>query len=162
MVVKIKQRGIDLGAMIERAEKINGRRVIVGPKGERNRRIAKVQEYGATNVPVGGEFGEFWRKRTGRSTINIPERSFIRNGWDSNEGAIMPVVELVAKQYARGAISEDTLFSSVGNTVANAIKDYMRTLNDPPNSPLVVEFKGFNDPLIHTGELLRSVDYDVE
>lgn len=160
--ITIRERGIDIDELIQRAENVNGKKVIIGPKGSRNRDIAKVHEYGAIEMPVSGAFGEFWKRKTGRDTINIPERSFIRNGWDNNAATLVPYIERVAGQYATGGITDAELFQLTGRKVALAIQDYMRALTAPPNHPLVQEYKGFNDPLIHTGQLLASVDYEVQ
>lgn len=39
------------------------------------------------------------------------------------------------------------------------ISDYIRIWTSPPNAPATIKKKGFNDPLVDTGRMMRSVDW---
>ena len=48
-----------------------------------------------------------------------------------------------------------------GAVFSNLLQQTMVKLNTPPNSEATIELKGFDDPLIETGQLASSVDYKV-
>lgn len=48
-----------------------------------------------------------------------------------------------------------------GAVFSNLLQQTMVKLNTPPNSEATIELKGFDDPLIETGQLVSSVDYKV-
>jgi hypothetical protein len=115
-------------------------------------------------------------------TKSIPERNFMslaRRGIVKNCDPLLK--DLAKLQEGRGA---EALRNAIGEAGKSAIQDAITELNDPPNStkPLgewlagilseklgrkitadmsYVDVKGSDNPLIWTGHLLSSVDYDV-
>lgn len=53
-------------------------------------------------------------------------------------------------------------YTRLGPIAVNDMKGVIDEWTSPPNSPVTVEIKGFNDPLILTGHMRDSVDYKVE
>ena len=52
-------------------------------------------------------------------------------------------------------------YNLLGQTCVNTIQTYIRDLSSPANSGLTVANKGSSSPLVDTGRLLGSIDYEV-
>lgn len=52
-------------------------------------------------------------------------------------------------------------YNFIGKTLANELKQSIITWSIPPNAPLTIELKGFNNPLIETGLMRDSVKYKI-
>ena len=50
----------------------------------------------------------------------------------------------------------------MGVEIVGEIQESIINFSDPPNAPSTIARKGFDDPLIDTGTMLRSVDFEVE
>lgn len=127
--------------------------------------IAAVQEFGA-NVPVTQKMrgylasqGLFLKATT--THIRIPERSYIRAGWDQNEPTIVKkYTDLLGKAIANG-VSPDALLDALGLESQGALQQFARDLSSPSNHPFTVEQKGSSNPLVDTGNLIASIEYDI-
>ena len=53
-------------------------------------------------------------------------------------------------------------YQKIGKMASADLKEVIEDWNSPPNAPLTVELKGFNNPLIETGKLHDSITYKVE
>ena len=51
--------------------------------------------------------------------------------------------------------------SLMGEYVKGQLQKSIRDLKTPVNAPSTVQKKGFDDPLIDTGHMINSVDYEV-
>lgn len=61
-----------------------------------------------------------------------------------------------------GTMSVDDMLDLCGNQLATAIKKYARDLSSPANSSLTIEWKGSSNPLVDTGNMIASIDWEVE
>lgn len=96
------------------------------------------------------------------TTIVIPERSFIRTGHDENIDRIMKQTERAIAAVVAGTMSVDDMLDLCGEQLATAIKKYARDLSSPANSSLTIEWKGSSNPLVDTGNMIESIDWEVE
>jgi len=127
--------------------------------------IAAVQEFGA-NVPVTPKMrgylasqGLYLKATT--TQIRIPERSFIRAGWDQNEPDIVQkYADLLGVAVARG-VSPDALLDALGLESQGALQQFARDLRSPANHPFTVKQKGSSNPLVDTGNLIANIEYEV-
>lgn len=94
--------------------------------------------------------------------ITIPERAFLRNGYDENKDEVIAKAEAVLGDVIGGTMSEQKLFELVGLLLKSKIQDYARDLNSPPNHPYTVERKGSSNPLVSSGNLIGAISYKVE
>jgi hypothetical protein len=110
------------------------------PDGKPVAMIAAIQEFGAPRA-------------------GIPPRPFFRNmiaakspEWGPATGAL-----LIANDY-------DALktLQQVGEAVAGQLRQSIVDLVDPPLAPSTIKRKGHSKPLIDTGHMLNSVDYEVQ
>lgn len=155
----------NLAEMERIAGSINGKKVIIGPTGTRNRNLAKIHEYGVTiNVTDkmrGYLASQGLHLKKSTTTIHIPERSFIRNGWDSNANEILNRIEGLVADVVHGK-SVSHLTDGTGDLVVRALKEYAKDLDSPSLHPFTIERKGSTDPLIDSGGMVGSIDYEVK
>lgn len=110
--------------------------------------------------PVGKDSFEvmFWLTRK----VHIPERAFLRNGYDDHISDIRDHVDAMLPNVLLGRMKVTTLCKELGLELSGAIKDNARDLSDPPNSWATVETKGSSNPLVDTGDMIGSITYEVE
>lgn len=96
------------------------------------------------------------------SSVHIPERSFLRAGFDECVGEVNKKSDILLIKFLDGTISEDSLFDFIGNMFASKIKNYASSLSDPPNKALTVNNKKSDNPLTDTGDMINSITYKVE
>ena len=119
--------------------------------------IASVHEFGVQIqvTPAMRAFlhhiGIHLKKET--ETINIPERSFVRSGWDAKLPDIEQKITMLLDAVLMGEIDAMTFYNSIGGQVVVYLQEYLTALSSPPNHPATVEQKGSSNPLVDTGRL---------
>ena len=116
------------------------------PSGEPSAQIAKWNEEG---------------HKTGGGGIS-PPRPMIRVG-------AAPKVEKLVGETVRNSLTRIVLGDSdwkeelerIGQGAEKILKKEIEDWTTPPNRPLTIKLKGFNDPLIDTGQMLDQVTYRV-
>lgn len=96
------------------------------------------------------------------SKVVIPERAFLRTGHDENVDAVLKKAGKVVNMYLDGKISETLACKYLGQQMASKIKLSARDLKDPSNNWTTTETKKSSNPLVDTGEMIRSITYKVE
>lgn len=97
----------------------------------------------------------------GVAVKGIPERSFIRAGFDYYRSRIEEnAVELLEQVIYKG-LSAYTFFDALGHIMVGFIQTYITDLDTPPLSPITIKKKGSSNPLIDTGQLRDSITYEV-
>lgn len=91
-------------------------------------------------------------------TANIPARPFFRNTiaekqdeWADNAASIL--------QHADGDVGK--ALALIGEGVKGDIVEAIQNFREPENAPSTVKKKGFNKPLIDTGDLWRAIQSEV-
>ena len=95
-------------------------------------------------------------------TSHIPSRPFIAIATDEHKGWQSEVkVRMLDVMSPEGSISEslDAIGKQMKTDIKNVIGDRGKLA---PNAPSTVARKGHNYPLIDTGTLLDSIDYEVK
>lgn len=96
-------------------------------------------------------------------SINIPPRPFISAGHDENSARIIAQTERALGQVLAGKMSIDDMLDLYGQQMATAIKTYARDLRSPPNSPITIENKGSDNPLVgKTSALIEGITWKRE
>lgn len=143
--------------------------------------VAFWNEYGATaNIPahtktinrsINEKTGEF--RRGGRfvkesaanfqNTVNvpaysvtIPPRPFFRTTVSNNKKNWVLSIQNLMKMH-----EPEKAMGLMGEHIKDQIVQSIIGWSDPPNAPYTVKKKGFNNPLIQTGQLSRSISYEV-
>lgn len=149
--------------LIETLRSMEGRQVEIGALQGENRWLAGIHEFGCT-IPVTPKMRAFLHHqglhlKDSTTVITIPERSFLRAGYDENEQRIARQTERALSRVLDGKMSVDKMLDAYGEQFAAAIKLYMRNLSEPPNHPYTIDQKGSSNPLIDTGGLLESITW---
>ena len=145
---------------------LNGVKVNVGVLEGEHAWLARIHEYGC-KIPVTDKMRKWFAaqgyplKKT-TTVITIPERSFLRAGYDQNIDSVIKEAEGMLPDVMLGTMSVEEYAKAVGLTLAGAIKEYAVDLRDPPNSGMTVERKGSSNPLVDTGSMIDGITYEVE
>lgn len=151
--------------MIAEIKDLNGKKIKVGVAGE-NAWLAGIHEYGCRIIIT--EKMRNWLRANGlpvrASTrhITIPERSFLRGGFDNCQDEVANKISMMVPLVLNGEISKKTFYDTAGTLFRDRVKDYAVSLNSPPNHPFTVERKGSSNPLVDTGEMIDNISYEVE
>lgn len=151
---------------MERAvAELNGRRVNVGASGEQSW-LASIHEYGC-KIKVTDKMRAYLHSqglhlKADTEYITIPERAFLRNGFDTNKDSVMKDAEQILPSVLDGSLATDEFLKMIGLILSSDIKDYARQLDSPPLHPFTVKQKGSTNPLIDTGDMIESITYEVE
>lgn len=107
-----------------------------------------------TSVPMVAAIQEF-----GAPSKGIPPRPFFRGMIAEKKDTWGPAIGnlMKANQYD----AEKTL-GQAGAGIKGQLQQSIKDLTSPPLAPSTVAAKGFDKPLIDTGHMLNSVDYDVK
>ena len=129
--------------------------------------IAAANEFGA-EIPVTDKMRGFFAYKFGvnlkKSTtkITIPERSFIRGGYDQNQRSLQRTKQrawglvLDGKLTARGALG------LIGEEHQGQVREFMIALSEPGNSGLTERNKNSSNPLVNEGRLVDSVRWEYD
>lgn len=163
--IKVSYKSSDNGfrSMKKRLENINGTAVEVGVLKGEHAWLASIHEYGC-DIPVTDKMraylasqGLHLKKTT--THIHIPERSFLRTGFDENKADVMKKAQVMLSDVADGKMSEEGFYKAIGLELSSKIKDYARDLDSPPNHPFTTERKGSSNPLVDTGDMIGSITW---
>ena len=128
--------------------------------------IAGVHEYGisievtdAMRGYLSAVLDIYLKKST--THINIPERSFIRAGFDQNKSKIIKSGEGLLERVINLELSVDAFFDALGESIVGMIQEYMTDLRDPGLHPKTIEQKKSSNPLVDTGQLRDSITHKV-
>lgn len=110
-----------------------------------------------SNVAL-GVVHEFGAPRAG-----VPERSFLRRTFDAKKELWYGLALRLLKKVAADKLDLDTAFGLLGEKMKADIKLGITSGVGipPPNAPATVKAKGSDRPLVDTGRLVGSIDYEV-
>lgn len=95
-------------------------------------------------------------------SVHIPERSFLRAGFDEHRKEVERKTEKILGLLLNGEMSEERFLRLVGILLKSRIQEYARKLNQPPNHPFTIERKGSSNPLVDTKDMINGIIYEVE
>lgn len=148
-------------------KQLDGKKVSVGVLGGgESSWLASIHEYGCI-IPVTPKMRAYLHRqglhlKATTTEIRIPERAFLRNGYDENKDAVIDKAEALLGDVLSGTMSTNQLFELVGLLLKSKIQDYARDLDSPANHPFTVERKGSSNPLVQSGDMIGAIDYRVE
>lgn len=157
----------DFPKMERSLKQLDGKKVSVGVLGGGEQTwLASIHEYGC-RIEVTPRMraylhGQGLHLKSTTTHITIPERAFLRNGYDESKDEVIKKAEAVLGDVLGGTMSAEQLFELVGLLLKSKIQDYARELDSPPNHPYTVENKGSSNPLVDSGDMIGAIDYKVE
>lgn len=95
------------------------------------------------------------------SVSGVPERSFMRSTAKEKRAAWSKKLVDGIGDAIKGKGTFVDAVSRVGIIAESDIKQKIVEIDDPPNSPQVIEDKGSSNPLVDTGHLTRSITHAV-
>ena len=129
-------------------------------------KVAQIQEFGA-RIPVTDKMRKWFAvqgfplsKHT--TEIVIPPRAFVRQTADKNKKDWMWKFRDDLVKVLDGKMEFEQALNRVGVRAQGDLKQMIAEFSTPANSPMTIAKKGFNNPLVDTGIMLDTVDYDVE
>lgn len=165
MGAKVTTKRNDFPKMSKEIMAISGKSVEAGVLKGENAWLASIHEYGC-NIPVTKKMRNYLHRqglhlRKSTTHIYIPERSFLRTGYDTNKAAVMKKAQMMLADVATGRMSAEDCMEGVGIELADKIQEYAIDLSDPKNHPFTVEQKGTANPLVHTGDMIGGITWRV-
>lgn len=147
-------------------EGLDGKKVNVGCLKGEHRWLAAIHEYGC-KINVTPKMRAYLHYqgihlKADTTVIVIPERSFIRAGYDGSIDKVLKQADILLADVAKGTMSADELLQTVGILLASEIKEYATNLDSPPNSSMTTSRKGSSNPLWDTGQMIGGITYEVE
>ena len=142
--VKLIDHGFD--NIIRQALKLDGKGVKVGI------RRGKGSHDGTDmlDIAVYNHFG----------TSTIPARPFISDCAEKNAGQIQEAQKRLVYRVYQGSLSADGALAELGAWYVNVQKGHILHGGWTPNAPATVKRKGSNKPLVDTGQLVNTVDWE--
>lgn len=166
MAVKFKTV-VDLTDDIAKAaSSLSGKKVNVGVLTGEHQWLAGIHEYGCI-IPVTPKMRAYLHTigvhmKKSATKIVIPERSFLRAGYDQNREAITKKASRLLGDVMGGTMSEEQFFEIFGTEFREAIKDYAIELSDPPKQEWPTRDPAKSNPLVMTGDMIGGIEYEVE
>jgi len=93
--------------------------------------------------------------------VTIPERSFLRSGFDENVDKITRKIGRMMNDVLRFGVSPDEFLEAIGLEFAGLIQKKLRGIKSPPNHYSTTLTKGSSNPLIDTGRLVGAIRHKV-
>ena len=94
-------------------------------------------------------------------SVTIPERSFIRAGYDGNKDLLAKACENAVRRVVLGELTAEQACHNIGTAAVAMIKKYMRTVQPAKGSITLASAPGKTTPLVQTGRLRDSITYEV-
>ncbi|MEI5946477.1 hypothetical protein ETJ91_00415 [Bacillus albus] len=95
-------------------------------------------------------------------SVTIPERSFIRTGFDNNVEKIGDKIDMLFTEVVELNIDPDVFADMIGMEFAGMIQRHARTVSSPPNAASTRNVKGSSNPLHDTGRMIGAIRHEVE
>lgn len=124
-----------------------------GKRGLRVGFLEKAKYPDGTSVAMVAAIQDF-----GAPSVGIPPRPFFRNMVRRKQREWPPAV---AKLLKSNRYDVDKTLKMVGEAIAGQLRQSIQDTNSPPLKPATIRRKGFAKPLVDTGHMLDSVDYEV-
>jgi hypothetical protein len=156
----------DFPEMEARLNVIDGKSISVGAKGE-HAWLASIHEYGC-HIKITPKM-RAWLHRNGfhvkdsTSEIVIPERSFLRSGFDACHERAIVIAERALPLVIEGKQRVDEFYDLVGGYLRDNIQRYATDLKDPPKHEFTLKMHpNKENPLVQSGDMIGHIEYEVE
>ena len=141
----------------------------VTPEGKRFQKLLK--ELASKQVRTGFQAGK--KEKNGADicdvaafnefgTVDIPSRPFIRNSVDNHEEEITSFVQREIAKCIRGGQSAESALKRIGVFQKSLIQREITEGSFVPNAPSTIRKKKSSKPLIDTGRMRQSVNYEIK
>ncbi|MTI62176.1 MAG: hypothetical protein FH762_19695 [Firmicutes bacterium] len=168
MSVKVKEEFNYVPKIAKAIEYLGSHHLEIGIFGEDDSEllmIARVQEYGV-EIDVTEKMRNYLHSiglhlKKDTDKITIPERSFMRAGFDTKKKDFQKKGEYIIKSVISLETTPKAGLDILGNYIAGQIQEYLTKLKSPANHPFTIEQKGSNNPLIDEENLRDKITYKI-
>lgn len=94
-------------------------------------------------------------------TVNMPSRPFLRKSVDENESKIHSFLKSKKGDLVRG-VSAGQILKEIGIFQKDLIQEKITNGSFTPNAASTIRKKGSDKPLIDTGRMRQSVNYEIK
>lgn len=91
----------------------------------------------------------------------IPERSFMRSSIDGNQKQLEDLIKKLTAKIVDKRMSTVVALGLIGQFLRDKMVSKINAGVPPPNAPYTIEKKGSSKPLIDTGQLKGSIDWEI-
>lgn len=95
-------------------------------------------------------------------TSKIPARPFMKQAYENNEKTIIVSSESLKSDVFKGEISVKGALKKLGVWFKGRIQKEITDGDFVPNAPRTIEAKGSDKPLIDTGRMRQSINFQIE
>ena len=151
----------------ESFKEVGSKDIEVGVFGGEQAWLAHIHEYGCI-IQVTPKMRAYL-KATGlalkpsTTTITIPERAFLRNGYDKGKNEALSAYMDFISALITGNIDADTILEALGTNLEGKIKEYATNQVEPPLHPYTIEHRqhGGSNPLNDTGSMIGAISHRI-
>ena len=151
----------------ESFKELGSKAIEVGVFGGEQAWLAHIHEYGCI-IQVTPKMRAYL-KATGLAlkpstiTITIPERAFLRNGYDKGKNEALSAYMDFISALITGNIDADTILEALGTNLEGKIKEYATNQVEPPLHPYTIEHRqhGGSNPLNDTGSMIGAISHRI-
>lgn len=148
------------------ARNLDGTNVNVGVLTGEHQWLAGIHEYGC-KIPVTPKMRAYLHHigvhlKSSTTQIVIPERSFLRAGYDQCRKDVLRKAERLLPDVLDGTMSVEKYFETVGTQLREYIKEYAIELSDPPKQEWPTRDPGKTNPLVMSGDMVDGIEYEIE
>lgn len=126
-------------------------------------RVGLFASAGSENIDkaITNEFGARKIFEPDGMPIDIPSRPFMRSTFDEEKDKVNERFIQVFKGINKGDFRVVEKLKRIGIEHEGRVKKKITDIRTPPNSQRTIKHKGFDNPLIHTGEMRSKVSSEV-
>lgn len=168
MGVKVTHKIDRMSNLAAAAKGLDNAKVNVGVLAGEHQWLAGIHEYGCS-IPVTAKMRAYLHSigvhlKASTTVIVIPERSFLRSGYDQNREAILRMEDKVLADVLAGSMSVEAFLDLIGTQLRDAIKEYAIDLTDPPKKEWPTRPAGFDNPLIgsSSADMVNGIEFEIE
>lgn len=167
MSFKVKDEN-NIPKLLKVLEDLEGNKIEIGIFGSDDSTIlmiATVQEFGC-KIDVTPKMRAYLHSqglhlKASTKQINIPERSFIRSGFDEQKDRYETRAAKMLDKVLHLEMPVDTFFKVLGEYITGQLQEYLTDTRTPPNHPFTAAQKGSTNPLIDSGRMRQAITHRV-
>jgi hypothetical protein len=155
LTLKVKSRDVTWGRFKKAVQSFKNMTVDIGLPAQ-----GKFKHNGESKVSSYNElvktafYNEF-----GSVKVNLPERALFRTSFNSMSLKIQRMMNAGARDIVKGIITVEQVLNNIGEEVVQKIRDNIVKGMPPKNAPSTIAKKGFNHPMLWTGQLYDNIQY---
>jgi hypothetical protein len=117
---------------------------------------------GAGSYPDGGPAIADVANWNSSGTDKIPARPFITSAMLKHQKDYARMLKIITRLTMQGSVGVERARRNLGIRGVTDVRDTIEAFSSPRNSPITIANKGFDNPLIHTRLLKKTINWKEE